>query len=194
MPNDAQLDAGAGGIAYRCEQLAVTALIIGRRRHTTVTPSLGVGVDQIVTNSLIESSLVHARALAYFLGTTKLANVAAAHYGAEVSAELAKVASESVIAPVSDHLAHSKFAKKVQRAEEVKHPGAWPITELAVVLVGGVASVVAEMSAERAASFDPDPRLWAEVLEAAVGGARTNLSENESVARLTTALQAYLDR
>lgn len=199
-----QLVHAATGVAYRSSQLAGLALLTGRPAHLDIPELPGFDTSGLLGNMRVESALVHSRALAYFL--TKQAGgteVAAADYLAEcgcragVTTDLVQV-SGKVIGPVSDHLAHSKYhdERNVDPDGRPRHPGAWPIMELAVVLVGGVAEVVAMLDAEWQANFrsgSDTPQGLAPILSRAVGSSRTVPSEHAAVRRLTLVLHAYLD-
>ena len=191
-PNDAQLEAAAGGVAYRCDQLGGIALMLGRQMRVDLAPHLPLATVRLVANALVESALVHARSPAYFLTSPKTDEVAAKHYGATVPTNLVTLARTRMFAPISDHLAHSKYAD-IRAADDLIHPGSWPITELALILVGGVADVVAELDSSSASWFTPAPSEILRLLHRDRGTRRTTRSRNPDVQRLTTALQNYLD-
>lgn len=157
-------------------------------------------VTQLVSNAFVESALVHARALAYFLAETKkVAEVKAADYEpytapkgpSLVDDELAAFVRSHVLGPVSNHVAHSKYAGALKNAPD-QHPGSWPIPELAVVLVGGVAQAVTRLSAEASSWFVPSPVDLARMIEYR-RSYRTEPSEHPDVGKLTHALAARLD-
>jgi hypothetical protein len=193
VPNDAQLASAAGGIAYRAQQLALIGLMIGARIDVRLDPPRPFNAAKVAVNALVECGLVNARALAHFLGLNDTDEVAAVHYGATVPAALADLARTTVLGPVSQHLAHALYPK-AKTVTDTKHPGEWPITELAVVLVEGVVAVVESLPTQKADWFVPDPRPLVDEHLGRLRLRRTVRSDNASVARLTTALQAYLDR
>ncbi len=210
VPTSEELRAAAGGIAYRCDQLAMVALMMGREILVDVqspdapishAPNVAaLDVEQLVSNAFVESALVHARGLAYFLSETKKpAEVKAADYerftagkGQHlVDGELAAFVRSNVLGPVSNHLAHSKYAGASGNAPG-QHPGRWPIPELAVVLVGGVALAVTRLSEEARSWFVPSPVDLARMIEYRRSH-RTYPSGHGDVRKLTKALAARLD-
>jgi hypothetical protein len=153
----------------------------------------------LIRNSFVESALVHARALAYFLSESrKAAEVKAADYGPFaasaarlVDEDLAVFVRSKVISPVSNHVTHSKYAGAIGN-EVGQHPGHWPIPELAVVLVGGVALVATRLNEEARSWFYPSPVDVAAMLEHRRSW-RTTPSGHREVAKLTHALADRLD-
>lgn len=211
MPTTEELRASAGGIAYRCDQLALIAVMMGRSMkvdvqsppldgHNSHAPNVAaLDVVQLVSNAFVESALVHARALAYFLAVTKKDEVKAADYEpytatkgtSLVDDELAAFVRSQVLGPVSNYVAHSKYAGALKNAPG-QHPGGWPIPELAVVLVGGVARAVTRLSAEAGSWFVPSPVDLARMIEYRRAH-RTDLSDHPAIGKLTRSLAARLD-
>lgn len=197
----AELRAAAGGIAYRCSQVAFIALLMGEPLTVTPPPRMAAAnVVQLVSNAFVESALVHARAIAYFLATTKRTDevkaVDYAQYSAKVGEplvdrDLATFVRREVLSPVSNHVAHAKYAGALKLDPE-QHPGRWPIPELAVVLLDGVAQTVDRLDQTARAWFVPHPIELAGMLNRR-RSYRTPRSEHPAVRRLTDALHARLD-
>ena len=108
---------------------------------------------------MIESALAHSRALAYFLAKKPhKGDYHYSHFDSEWEITLEPLGR--VIGAVSEHLSHAAIGDPLGEP----HPGAWPISELAVVLVGVFATFVdAQRSALHHGWFTPDPAdsyLW----------------------------------
>jgi len=185
------LQRSAERVSYRAWQL-------GR-----VTTSRGRSIA--MRNARIESALVNVRPLAYFVTTKGHASYNAdfRRYGNGIwisEAEAITPIAEAVIDAVSKYLAHAYLFKHEGASddERERHPGAWPVPELAVVFTGALASFVdaLNVSAEygtRAAWFEPSLRRTHDRLVATNPLAPpTPVSENPIVGDLTTALQSFL--
>lgn len=97
--------------------------------------------------------------------------------------------ARTIESTVSRHLSHATTGSKV--GEE--HPDAWPVLELTVALVGGLARFMEALDTEQAAWFVPTPSpIYDELITYIPLSAPTAISENASVAELTNALQGYL--
>lgn len=197
-----ELRAAAGDIAYRCSQVALIALLIGEPLTVTVPPPMAAAnMGQLVSNAFVESALVHARAIAYFLGTTKKTDevkaVDYAQYAAKVGEplidpDLATFVAREVLSPVSNHVAHAKYAGALKHDPD-HHPDRWPIPELAVVLLDGVAQAVDRLDRTARAWFVPHPIELAGMLNSRRSYRTAPRSEHPAVLRLTDALHARLD-
>jgi hypothetical protein len=143
-----------------------------------------------INNALVESALVNARALAWFL-TVHGSDVSIAMYGVPPEDDLVELDRE-IVRAVSRHLSHVTTGSP----EGEPHPGAWPICELAEVLVFRLAKFVRgleESDLSKATWFAPSPiETWHE-LQADTSGSATSISSNPAVARLTKALQRHLN-
>lgn len=175
-------------------------MIAGRAIRVDVQPPAAINGAQLVSNAFVESALVHTRALAYFLAETKKeAEVKARDYEPYaatrgqrlVDHDLATFVRTPVLGPVSNHVAHSKYAGALQNAPD-QHPGRWPIPELAVVLVDGVAGVVKRLGREASSWFAPSPVDLAGMIEYRRTH-RTVPSEHPDVRKFTLGLAARLD-
>ncbi len=183
----AQLENGAQGIAYRAEQLAeVTTLL-----HCGLT--LWVPDDRVrktIRNALIESALVNARALAWFF--TRESDVNTSMFLCNWEDDVVTLAGE-VIGPVSRHLGHATTGSK----EGERQPGEWPIPELAVALVRGLARFVLGLDGRSKSYelswFTPSPvDTYRDFMALNPISSPTKVSDNPSVGRLTKALQQHL--
>ncbi len=180
-PTNAQLATGAHAVAYRAEQLVVCFAVLFRTGFAAPA-----WTRQSIRNAVVESALSNARGLAYFF--TRSADVHTSMYIAEWNDPVVAIAA-AVEEPISRHLSHATKGAK----EGEPHPGAWPVPEMAVALVGGLARFVAGLATEGGACFVPSPANTFAVLEAFDPLTKpTEVSENESVAKLTHALQKYL--
>ena len=202
MPTDAQLAAAARAVSYRCQQLAGTARLIGRPNAL-----LKFDIDEdgwspalTVTNAVVESALINARAIAFFVVAGRKGEARAVDFErvrrnsapGVPSQEIVELARTRILGPVSAHLAHVMHDRKLQNDQEPTHPGAWPIPELALVLVGAVADLVGSLEPAWALKFRPDPRFYAAML-APLQHQRTIPSRHRSVRRLAQSLHSYLD-
>lgn len=197
-----ELRAAAGGIAYRCSQVAHIARLVGEPLTVTPPPHMAAAnVVQLVSNAFVESALVHARAIAYFLATRNRTDevkaVDYARYAAKageplVDPELAAFVAREVLSPVSNHVAHAKYAGAL-KLDADQHPGRWPIPELAVVLLDGVAQTVDRLDQTARAWFVPHPIELAGMLDKRRSFRTTPPSEHPAVRKLTDALHARLD-
>ena len=180
---EAQLRMGARRLSYRAQQLASVAI----RREFPYR--LEPGVRVVVRNAFIESALAHSRAFAYFLA--KRPREGDYHYSHfDPNWGVSVEPTGRIIGSVSAHLSHAAIGDPLGEP----HPGNWPISELAVVLVGVFATFVeAQRSAPHHAWFIPDPAqsyLW---LMSTQPLARTTVpSAHPKVGELTRELQAYL--
>jgi hypothetical protein len=188
----AQLKNGGRAIAYRAWQLANVVALNGVERILRDPAPAKV---LTITNALVESALVNSRALAYFFADKSRKNVNASMFHSPdwQDDDLVKVAAK-VEKPVSRHLSLATTGAK----QGEPHPGAWPLPELAVVLVRGLARFVPTLTPERQAWFTtprtPSPVETAHTLIALDPlAAPTPISDNRYVARLTRALQTYLE-
>jgi hypothetical protein len=186
-----QLETQAHALSYRAQQLAYVALLQSRGVVGRIDDAFVRGV---IRNALIESALSHARALAYFLSGSP--HDIDMHFS-DFNSDWVDAVSEQtgrIIGLVSEHLAHSQPGDP----QGEPHPGAWPVPELAVVLVGAFASLVDAWRAESRTDpgwFTPDPRQTYGRLQAVdVLAAPTSVSEHPDVGKLTTELQDYLQR
>jgi hypothetical protein len=183
----AQLENGAHGIAYRAWSLAGVASLIRRQVQIRAEPR-----DRLtISNSLIASALVDARALAWFF--TDASDVNVAMFDPSWTDDVTAVVGE-IVAPVSRHLGHATTGDKAGEP----HPGQWPIPELAVVLVGGLARFFEALDPSNAAYdrawFTPSPRdTYDELMKLDPLGVRTLRSDNPNVRKLTIALQHFVD-
>jgi hypothetical protein len=181
-PTEPQLQNGAKAISYRAKQLADVAMMIKLKVEIQVPLRFG----ETVTNAVLEGALTNARALAYFF--MERSDVRTSMFDAVWDNDLTMVA-RTIESTVSRHLSHATTGSKA--GEE--HPGAWPVLELAVVLVGGLARFMKALDTEQAAWFVPAPSpIYAELMTYHPLVVPTAISENASVAELTNALQGYL--
>jgi hypothetical protein len=185
--SEEQLRAAARGMAYRAEQLALSAVILSTRG------SLGaVALDhrQTIQNALIESALAHSRSLAeFFMDHPKY--VRSSMFSGVTGSELPSALVGRIYGMASEHLGHTKVM--AADGDPDAHPGAWPVPELAILLTGALTKLVATLPPERAAWFTPPP-MWAyECVRVLAGGERPPVSEHEDVGALTLSLRAYLD-
>lgn len=186
LPTSEQLRSGALGISYRAKQLAEVAELIHQRYRIAVPHARFLNT---IPNALVESALVNARVLAYFF--TDADEVKASHFGTTwVDAEVVGLAAE-VEVPISRHLSHaSKGAKSGEH-----HPGAWPIVELAVVLVGALSRYTDGLDPESEEStwFVPSPTdAFGHLMAIDPLSSPTEISDNPGVSNLTRRLQAHL--
>ena len=179
-----QLRRGAGSICYRAGQVTDSFKVwkIGLPDETDYR------IRGPIENALVESTLIHARSLAFFLQPQlDGGDVHFSDYRPDWSDPIIE-AAQGIIDPVSRYLAHSSRGSQT----EEPHPRAWPIPEMAVALVGGLASLTADLSVAQRAWFWPEPgRLLGEMkVMGPLPG--TERSDNPKVAELTDSLHAYL--
>jgi hypothetical protein len=184
--NDEQRANGARAIAYRVEQL------------TDVTMSLRQPHPLVIRRALIDSALVNARVLGWFF--TRPQDVHYSLYGDKPDDDALLVVAGLVEEPVSRHAGHGTVGAKTGEL----HPGAWPIPELAAVLVGGVARFVERLDAperdwfaQRLGAYGiiagPPPSAYdAGLIVVGAAQTRTEVSLNPSVGALTRGLQEYI--
>lgn len=164
-PTNQQLNDGARSIAYRSAQLAAIAAMVGHQSHTTIDPPTpGFNVEAAIDNASVESALINARSLLGFFAPDRPNDVGARDYFARCGldwppahlADLAQLAAQpEVRAPISKHLAHATYKAALGPDNESAGPGEWPLRELAVALVAGVAETVAALDDLWAAAFAP---------------------------------------
>ena len=181
-----QLRNGAHSVSYRAEQLAGVTLVL--QRGLAVKPA-DAATRRTVQNAMIESALTNARALARFFQLSE--DVNHEMYLTDWQNPAASLAPV-VWSSISQHASHTVKGSR----EGEQHPGAWPIPELAVALVGALSSFVVALratGAESAAWFAPDPTsVYDELLAARPDVPATEVSKNPTVGRLTKSLQSYL--
>ncbi len=179
---DAQVRNGAKAISYRAKQLADVAIMITLKVEIQIPPRFG----ETVTNAVLEGALTNARALAYFF--MERSDIRASMFHSEWDNDLAQL-TRTIESTVSRHLSHATTGAK----DGEVHPGAWPVIELAVVLVGGLARFMELLDKEEAASFVPAPvPIYNELIRHNPTATPTDVSQNASVGELTKALQDYL--
>ena len=204
----AQLENGARGIAYRAEQLVGCSMLLPgiplRVEPVTARVTLDPGVWPTISNALIQSALVDARALAYFFADRGHMNINIAMFMQWDDPVVA--VAEKIHGPISRHLGHATTG---DAAGEID-PGAWPIRELAVTLVAGLARFVAALDSNNSRYdvawstpppverfdvdwFTPSP---VELLDALLAtDPLSNLapvSDHPTVRKLTTVLRVHL--
>jgi hypothetical protein len=171
----------ASAVAYRAQQLAHAYAVLYR-----VSYSAPEWAKQTIRNALIESALSNARGVAYFF--TRTSDVHVSMFVADWSDPVIKIA-QGVESPISRHLSHA--TKGASDGE--KHPGAWPIAELAVVLVGGLVRLVDALPDDLPVLFVPSPADTLAFLDATEPLRRlTPVSDNPSVGDLTKLLQGFI--
>jgi len=187
-PNRAQLENGANGIAYRAWQLAGVASLFRRQATFQVADERDATT---ISNALVESALVNSRVLGWFF--TRKSDVNIEMFDPNWTDDVIDVAGE-IESPVSRHLGHGTTGDKAGE----KHPGEWPIPELAVVLIGGLARFVDALdpnsTAYDRAWFTPPTRdTYDELMRLDPLAVRTKPSDNPTVRKLTDALQQFVD-
>jgi hypothetical protein len=182
-----QLKRGGCGIGYRAEQLAYLAdlnkAIVGSKHLAALL------------NARLEAALVNSRVLAYFLGEYQDGvDLHIWHYSMSAwrKPEGFDALCDEIDQRTSWHLAHANIGRK----QVERHPGAWPIVELAETLVGATADFVhalAGTSPAAAALFTPSPSLSHHALRSRVPAlVPTEISRHEEVGALTRHLQTHL--
>lgn len=149
----AELRLAASGIAYRVDQMtgAVETLDFAARLPNSLD-YFGPVNPQVVHNALIESVLVNARVLAYFVAKNRQAAEVTALDFLDVDEWDRAVARREigrVIGLVSDHLAHAKH---------IAPPEPWELVTIASQIVTHLArfrSKLVERSPDRADWFEP---------------------------------------
>lgn len=186
MPTAAQLQNGAIAVAFRAWQLAGIAMML----HAGEVLRAADERSRItINNALVESALVSARGLVWFL-TTHGNDVSVEMYGLARDGDVGELRNV-IVSTISQHVSH--VAKGLPEGEP--HPGAWPICELAEVLVGRLARSVRlleESDPIKATWFIPSPIETEHELLNEISRRVTSVSDNPAVARLTNALQRYL--
>jgi hypothetical protein len=150
-------------------------------------------MDQVLfdtlNNALVESALVNARALGRFFSSPGDVNFRMFNdaWQDDVIAIAAKIDS-----PISRHLNHATTGSP----DGEPHPGEWPIVELAVILVGGLARFVESIDPQTPC-YDIEwghqsPLVTYEnVTSLGLASTRTRISANPTVGQLTRRLHAY---
>jgi hypothetical protein len=165
------------------------------------TPNMSVDfdpfVERTINNALVECALVMSRTLAYFF--TRPSDVHFTKYDPDWHDDVIAVA-EKIESPISQH--HSHATPGAKDGEPL--PGEWPIPELAVTLVGGLARFVQTLDTASthyevgwftpsAPGYQPSPtELFAALMSVDPLAQPTEVSANPSVGALTRALQKYL--
>jgi hypothetical protein len=191
-PTRPQLENGAHGISYRAEQLAgVVGLYVPAGPRVFVRAA-DRDYLTMVNSALVESALVNARALAWFFFGQSDKYVNAAMFSPQWHDDVSTI-GRKIIGPIARHLNHSSLGEEGGE----KHPGEWPLPELAVILVGGLARFVQSLRATSRGSeggwFDPSPiETYDKLMAVRPLSKPTPESKNRSVAHLTRALQQYL--
>lgn len=185
-PTSEQLRVAASGLSYRFQQLVGTTLLT-RLPWPSSAPEY-----RVVSNARIESALVNARAISYLLiPKPDKGSVHFSHFEENWQHPVSESA-RTVLGPVSQYLAHPAL----RSLDRLMHPGEWPLPELALVLGTGFADLVESWTAAAPwdeSWFQPDPRVEVSRLRQS-NLTPTPLSSHPDVARLTEALQAYLNR
>lgn len=184
----AQLDSGADAIWYRAFQLYNANYLL-----ESVAPVLEENPGLYIRNAAIDSALINARGLAWFLQskTPSGGEVHASRYVDPWSDSMPAVTS-ATIDSASKHVGHTKFGPK----NGAPHPGAWPVRELAEVYVNALLSFVERIPKGQRDFYAPLFRAsqvqdMKEYLDA-TRRPPTPVSENPTVAKLTLALQGQV--
>jgi hypothetical protein len=131
-PTLTQLQRGAEGICYRAQQLGNAALIA----YTWKMPdSISKPVKEFINNCRIEAALVNARALTDFLAPRQRKQYLHHSLYADWESDIPADVTGRMFGSISAHLSHPSLGDK----EEEPHPGHWPLLEMAVILLGGLA-------------------------------------------------------
>ena len=187
QPTRQQLRNGASGIAYRAWQLAGVAELLHGAGLRAPDPRAATTAN----NALIESALGNARGLAWFF--TRRSDVHFSMYDPTWSNDDIVAVAAKVEEPVSRFFSH---ASKGDR-ESDKHPGIWPVPELALVLVGSLATLVGSLNSSSDAYdlawFSPSPaQTYRDLIALDLLAVPTAISENRRVVALTRALRSFL--
>jgi hypothetical protein len=190
----ARLVRGASRLSYRAQQLSGVVLLEDIR---------GSARDRLtINNALVESALVNARALSYFL-TARVHNPKNNLHHSDYSAtawtsqsnDIMDVA-EAIIGAASEFLAHASPGDPADTEPE-PHPGQWPLIEIAVVLTrafGDFVEVLEKAHVDRAGWFCPRPtQTYGALIVTDPLVKRTPISDHPRVGELTQLLQARLD-
>jgi hypothetical protein len=188
-PSKAQLRKASGNLSYRSQQLAeVVSLMV------TGFPALFEDdIRIVITNAFVEAALVNSRALAYFLTPSpRQRDVHFSHFAPDWKNDVCAVAGR-IVGVVSEYLAHASLGDRLDQS----HPGAWPLPELALVLVGGCSDFVLSLDAScddyEVTWFTPSPaNTYRRLLDNEAVKRQTPRSDNPKVAELTTVLQQHL--
>lgn len=184
-----QLREAAEGLSYRCLQVSVVAVMRSRRSR------IGFEADpvpaEVIKNALIESALTNSRILAYFF--TRPADVHRSRIPSQWKPhnEFVKLA-RLMGATISGGASHAFIGGE----DGETHPGAWPIREMAVLLVGEVTRFFTHLDTAVCdpAWFNHSPvDCYSFLMSSDPLGERTEVSKNEKVGKLTRALLSYLD-
>jgi hypothetical protein len=187
VERDLQLHARV--IARRTDQLAKIARMIVTRQIPVDAGAISAGA---VHRALVESALLNGRELVGFL-TESGDGPGTESYGVPRDVELIKLAS--------DGNAAETISRRLSRGDIILNGGgsptaAWPIPELANVLVGRMARFILVLQGvrlPRARWFAPPPlETERELLFATRHGEATEVSSSPDIALLTRALQEYI--
>ncbi|HEY3670783.1 MAG TPA: hypothetical protein VGN51_07610 [Acidimicrobiia bacterium] len=184
----AQLRDAASGLSYRALQLTgVAGMSVTRAEYATLNSFF----SQTIKNALIESSLTHARALAYFF-TRQPHDVHFDDIPSDWKPRNEFVGlAKRISSPISTGHSHSQPGSP----DGDPHPGEWPTVEMAVVLVGEFARffTLVDPTACDLAWFSPCPvDTYRSLMSTNPLAEFTVVSDNEKVASLTESLRAYL--
>lgn len=187
---------GASGLAYRAQQLAHVSLL---ENFESATP----WGWQAIVNARIESALVNARALAYFLTSGKHNYAHNLHFSDYTDslwhnqADDFTPTAEAIIRTASRYLAHASPGDLTDTEVE-PHPGQWPLTEIALVITRALSDFIEVLETkhvDRAGWFCPRPTQTYDALIATDPMTRrTPRSEHPEVGELTKILHRDLDR
>lgn len=150
-------------------------------------------VNQTLVNGAIESAIGHSRSLAGFLGSKERAHDPNfTSFYPKWEGQRFKSITKKV------YKASSAFAAHVgsDSIRDDQHPGVWPISELATVLVGGLAQFVIDYEANcsDAIPFAPSPnQTLGNLLFHGIDRRRLPISKNKVVNQLTHDLRAFID-
>lgn len=191
-----QLRRGAEGITYRVQQLVWGTLVLDLQPYHQQVPRSQEGRVLTTNNALVESGIVHARSLAYFLRdrNPKRGDLHYTHYSKSAwrdSAERIDPIATHIIEQTSRRLSHTTIGGR----EWEPHPGDWPLPEMAVLLSRGLADLVealGEKYRDRALLFGETPLFEYENIRLGLPTLRTPISDHPEVGNLTKALQEHL--
>jgi hypothetical protein len=152
-------------------------------------------VFDVISNCRVESVLTNARALTDFLDAKPRNRRYLHHSHFKPWRHDVMEQTGRIFGVVSTHLSHPVLGDD----EDETHPGAWPLTELAVTLVGGLADFLTTDPETTptfdAAWFDPNPLpVYDELRGSLERLTATEISTHVQVAKLTTTLQIYLEK
>ena len=193
-PTRLQLENGARAISYRAGQLVTsTRILMSGIPFGISPPSVHVEIDLValetIDRALIQSALGDACALAYFFARPIEVNVTM--YETGWVDDVIRVARE-VRAPVAVHRSHATTGATSSEED----PGNWPIPELAVALIGGLARFVAALDPQ-SDRYDPAwfatvPMFHAQLMALDPLATPTEISADPAVGTLTRALHQHL--